>query len=221
VRMPQDHTDGEVTGIGGTKGPEMQVADNDYAVGNLVERVANSAYKLDTLIFIVEDDAQNGEDHVDAHRSTTYIVGPYVKQGKVVSDRYTTINLVRTIEDILGLEHLNINTATQRPMTACFDLNQREWTFEAKPSSCLAASQLPIQPSPDKPYYFARSAEYWRTKTAEFDFSIADNLSDPAKYNRIIWEGLKGNAPYPITRDGRDLRRDRQRLLRKAGIRDD
>jgi DNA-binding beta-propeller fold protein YncE len=221
VRMPQDHTDGKVTGIGGTKGPVMQVADNDYAAGRLVERVASSPYKLDTLIFIVEDDAQNGEDHVDAHRSTTYIVGPYVKQGKVVSDRYTTINLVRTIEDILGLEHLNINTATQRPMTACFDLNQREWTFKAMPSCCLAASQLPIQLSPDKPYYFARSAEYWRTKTAEFDFSIADNLSDPAKYNRIIWEGLKGNAPYPITRDGRDLRKDRQRLLRKAGIRDD
>ena len=77
--------------------PELQQADNDYAVGRLVERVAHSRYKSDTLIFIVEDDAQDGADHVDAHRSTTYVVGPYVGRG-VVSHFYTTVNLLRTIE---------------------------------------------------------------------------------------------------------------------------
>ena len=218
VRLPQDHTDPKVKGLGGVTGPEMQVADNDYAVGRLVEKVARSPYKSNTLIFVLEDDAQSGEDHVDAHRSTAYIVGPYVKHGAVVSVRYTTINLIRTIEDILGLDHLNINTATQRPMSGCFDLHQPDWTFRAKPSSCLAATQLPIPPSADQAYHFAHDAEYWAAKTAEFDFSVADNLSDPGKYNRIIWEGLKGNIPYPNRRDGRDLRKHRSTLLRNAGL---
>jgi len=118
----------------------------------------------------------------------------------------------------LGLDHLNINTATQRPMSGCFDLHQPDWTFRAKPSSCLAATQLPIPPSEDQAYHFAHDAEYWAAKTAEFDFSVADNLSDPGKYNRIIWEGLKGNIPYPNRRDGRDLRKNRPRLLRNAGL---
>ena len=218
VRLPQDHTDPKVKGIGGVIGPEMQVADNDYAVGRIVEKVARSRYKSNTLIFVLEDDAQSGEDHVDAHRSTAYVVGPYVKHGAVVSVRYTTINLIRTIEDILGLDHLNINTATQRPMSDCFDLHQLDWTFSAKPSACLAATQLPIPPSGDQAYHFAHDAGCWAAKAAEFDFSVADNLSDPGKYNRIIWEGLKGNIPYPTSRDGRDLRKNRLTLLRNAGL---
>jgi hypothetical protein len=201
-------------------GPEIQVADNDYAVGRLVEKVAHSPYKSNTLIFILEDDAQSGEDHVDAHRSTAYIVGPYVKHGTVVPVRYTTINLIRTIEDILGLDHSNINTATQRSMSACFDLRQPDWTFSAKPSSCLGATELPIPHSTgtNQVYHFTHDAEYWAAKTAEFDFSVADNLSDPEKYNRIIWEGLKADIPYPTKRDGRDLRKNRVTLLRNAGL---
>ncbi len=134
--------------------------------------------------------------------------------------RYTTINLIRTIEDILGLDHLNINTATQRPMSACFDLRQPDWTFSAKPSSCLGATQLPIPHSTgtNQVYHFTHDAKYWAAKTAEFDFSVADNLSDPEKYNRIIWEGLKVDIPYPTKRDGRDLRRNRVTLLRNAGL---
>ena len=220
VRLPQDHTDTKVAGIDGVTGPEIQVADNDYAVGRLVEKVAHSPYKSNTLIFILEDDAQSGEDHVDAHRSTAYIVGPYVKHGAVVPVRYTTINLIRTIEDILGLDHLNINTATQRSMSACFDLRQPDWTFSAKPSSCLGATELPIPHSTgtNQVYHFTYDAEYWAAKTAEFDFSVADNLSDPEKYNRIIWEGLKADIPYPTKRDGRDLRKNRVTLLRNAGL---
>ena len=221
VRLPQDHTDLKVKGMAGVSGPENQVADNDYAVGRLVDKVAHSPYKSNTLVFIVEDDAQSGEDHVDAHRSTAYIVGPYVKRGQVVSVRYTTINLIRTIEDILGLEHLNINTATQRPMSACFDLRHSDWTLHAQPSSCLASTQLPIPKSPDQVYHFAHDAGYWAAKAGEFDFSVADNLRDPVKYNRIIWEGLKGNVPYPTSRTGQDLRKNRLKLLHDAKVEND
>ena len=220
VRLPQDHTFPTVPGLDGVSGPERQVADNDYAVGRLVEKIANSPYHSTTLIFVVEDDAQDSEDHVDAHRSTVYVIGPYVKHGAVVSVRYTTINLVRTIEDILGLEHLNLNTATQPPMSACFDIRQPDWTFKAKPSSCLNTTNLPIPASAktNQEYHFLHDAEYWRRKTAEFDFGVADDLSDSGKYNRIIWEGLKGNIPYPTERDHCDLRRNRAKLLRDAGI---
>jgi hypothetical protein len=105
-------------------------------------------------------------------------------------------------------------------MTACFDLRQPDWTFSANPSACLEATKLPIPHSTTTAhaYHFTHDVEYWATKAAEFDFSVADNLSDPEKYNRIIWEGLKGNIPYPTKRDGRDLRKHRALLLRKAGL---
>jgi hypothetical protein len=103
-------------------------------------------------------------------------------------------------------------------MSACFDLHKPDWTFRARPSSCLAATRLPIPHPTDQVYHFNHDSEYWAANTAEFDFSVADNLSDPEKYNRIIWEGLKGNIPYPTKRDGRDLRKNRVALLRNAGL---
>ncbi|MBV8815087.1 MAG: phosphoesterase [Verrucomicrobia bacterium] len=198
VRFMEDHMGTFKTAIDGVNTPERQQADNDYAVGRLIEKVAASPFKDNTLIFIVEDDAQNGADHVDSHRSTAYVVGPFVKQGQVVSQFYTTINILRTIEDILGLEHLNFHTATARPMTALFDLKQPAWAFQAEPSSYLYPTELPI---PRKPGTTAsrstHDADYWAAATAQFDFSKEDNLGDPDAFNRIIWKGLKGNAPYP------------------------
>ena len=75
------------------------------------------------MIIITEDDCQDGPDHVDSHRATTYVVGPYVKQGAVVSTRYSQVNALRTIEDILGTEHMNLNTAFQGPMADVFDMH--------------------------------------------------------------------------------------------------
>ena len=87
------------TALSGVNTPELQVADNDYAVGSVIEYIANSSYAGSTLVFVIEDDAQNGADHVDAHRSAAFIVGPYVKQGgKVVSTQYNTISCGRLNE---------------------------------------------------------------------------------------------------------------------------
>jgi hypothetical protein len=121
-----DHTGNFSTALDGVNTVELQQADNDYAVGALVERLANSQYKDNTLVFVLEDDAQDGADHVDAHRSIFFVAGPYVKHGAVVSRPYTTVNLLRTIEDILGTDHLNIHTATVAPMAALFDLSQKK-----------------------------------------------------------------------------------------------
>jgi len=202
VRMMGDHTGTYKTAIDGINTPEMQVADNDYAVGRLVQAVANSPYAANTLIFIVEDDAQDGPDHVDAHRSTSYVVGPYVKKGAVVSTRYTTINLLRTITDILGVDHLGAFDSTQGPMTDVFDLSQTSWTFSAQPSGLLANSQLPLPTgiafaSKMKPTH---SNGYWVAKTRNLDFSSEDKV-DAVAYNKILWEGLMGSKPYRTGRE--------------------
>jgi DNA-binding beta-propeller fold protein YncE len=128
VRFPHDHFGNFATAIDGVNTPDTQMADNDYAVGLLVEKVSKSRYKDNTLIFIIEDDAQNGGDHVDAHRSIAYVVGPYVKQGAVVSTPYNTVSMLRTIEDVLGLEPMGLTDGLASPMADVFEDTLRPWT---------------------------------------------------------------------------------------------
>ena len=100
--------------------------------GASFEAVAHSPYAADTLVIVTEDDCQDGPDHVDSHRATAYVVGPYVKQGAVVSTHYSQVNVLRTIEDILGTQHINLNTAFQRPMADVFDTHSSgAWTYTA------------------------------------------------------------------------------------------
>ncbi len=220
VRLMEDHMGSFTSALDGVNTPEIQQADNDYAVAKLIEKVANSPYKSDTLIFILEDDSQDGADHVDSHRSTGYVVGPYVKHGAVIPEKYTTVNMLRTIEDVLNVDHVEILTASEKPMTKVFDLNQREWTYDAAPSAYLYNTQLPLPPrlaknkSIPKPTH---DAAYWAEKTKDLDFTREDKVN-PAKFNRIVWEGLHGNKPYPTVRSGLDLRRNRSLLLKKADI---
>ena len=198
--LSHDHTGSFATALAGVNTPELQQADNDYAVGLLVQAVAQSPYAADTLIIIIEDDAQDGADHVDSHRTTAYFVGPYVKQHAVVSTRFSQPNILRTIEDILGTRHLNLNTAYARPMADVFDITASgTWTFEAQASTLLKLTTLGLDPAtthfakgPDiKPTHDAR---YWAEKTRGFDFSEEDEVP-VARYNRILWEGLKGRIP--------------------------
>ncbi len=201
LQLCTDHMGNFKEAISEVNTPERQQADNDYAVARVIERVGKSKFAADTLIFVIEDDAQDGPDHVDAHRSTAYVVGAYVKHGAVVSNYYTTVSMIRTMEDVLGLEHLNLNTATTRPMTDVFDLAQKTWTFEARPSAVLADTKLPLSPEARRmalaapPVKIAHPASYWAAKTKGFDFSEEDRV-DAVLFNRIIWEGLM-TTPYP------------------------
>ncbi|HZC35925.1 MAG TPA: hypothetical protein VE242_09945, partial [Chthoniobacterales bacterium] len=146
--------------------------------------------------------------------------GPYVKHGAVVSEKYTTVNMLRTIEDVLNVDHVDILTASEKPMTQVFDLNQSEWTFDAVPSIYLYNTQLPLpgrfakNKAIPKP---AHDAAYWAEKTKDFDFSREDRV-DPDKFNRVIWAGLHADKPYPTVRSGLDLRRNRSLLLKKAAL---
>ncbi len=220
LRLAHDHTGSFSEAIDGVNTVEAELADNDYAVGLVVDKVAKSRFANDTLIFVVEDDAQDGPDHVDAHRSIAFIVGPYVKHATVVSHRYTTVNLVRTIEAVLGLEPAALTDALAEPMGAAFDVNQADWGFDAKPSAVLRGTGLPLPPETKAEAGCVaaprRSAGWWAAAMAGQNFDDEDRLDTPA-YNRALWRGLKGDgAPYPSVRDGRDLSRDRARLLKAA-----
>jgi hypothetical protein len=217
VRFPHDHTGSFGQAIDGVNTVETQLADNDYAVGMLVEKVARSRFAKDTLIFVVEDDAQDGPDHVDAHRSVAFIAGPYVKHGAVISTRHNTVDLIRTMEAVLGTAPLGLNDAMAEPMAEVFDIKASpDWRFEARVPAVLRTTGLPLPPA--RQACLARpthDAAWWAAAMKGQDFSSEDRL-DTAAFNRALWRGLRGNAPYPAARTGVDLRAHREQLL--AGV---
>ena len=204
VRLMHDHTGNFSAAIDLVNTPERQVADNDYALGLLVQKVAHSEYAENTLIFVIEDDSQDGADHVDSHRTAAFVAGAWVKQGVVVSTQYNTIDFVRTIEEVLGLPPLNLNDALARPMADVFDTRPRAWTFTATPSAYLYDTRLPLPPRPHglRVPKTTHDAKYWARVTRGMDFSAEDRF-DFATYNRILWTGLMGNRPYPSRPTGR------------------
>ncbi|OFX25308.1 MAG: hypothetical protein A2V77_23545 [Anaeromyxobacter sp. RBG_16_69_14] len=214
VRLPHDHFGDFASAIDGANTPEKQMADNDYAVGLLVDKVSKSRFKRDTLVFVVEDDAQNGGDHVDAHRSIAYIVGPYVKRGSVVSAPYDTVSMVRTIEDVLGLAPMGLTDGLAEPMWEVFEKRLRPWPYDAIVPDPLRDTSLPIAaaPAPVRKRALsagpARNAQWWQSAMADLDFTREDAL-DSDRFNRVLWAGLKGDdVPYPEVRHGRDLSRE-------------
>jgi YVTN family beta-propeller protein len=204
VRLSHDHMGNFTTALAGINTPETQQADNDLAVGLLVQAVANSRFADDTLIVVTEDDCQDGPDHVDSHRASTYFAGAYVKKGQVVSTHYSQVNAIRTMEDLLGTEHLNLNTAFQPPMTDIFDLRSSgKWKFTAEASTVLQTTQvaslvtqLGAVYAPGELVKPQHDAKYWDKVTQGFDFSEADRVP-AAKFNRVLWKGLMGAKPYP------------------------
>ena len=216
VRLSHDHMGSFSSALAGVNTPETQQADDDYAVGLLVEAVAKSPYASSTLIIITEDDAQDGPDHVDSHRTTAYFVGPYVKQGAVVSTRFSPVNVLRTIEDILGTTHINLNTAFQQPMADVFDITSSgTWTYTPVASTILKTTTLNLaQAHADGGVKFAagpnikpkHNAAYWTKVTAGFDFSQADQVP-PARFNKVLWAGLM-SSPYPAIKDQAAVKND-------------
>ena len=224
IRLAHDHFGTFAASLDGVNTIETQMADNDYSLGLIVEKVAHSKYAADTLIFVIEDDAQAGPDHVDAHRSPAFVVGPYVKQGALISQCYNTVSVLRTIEEILGIKPLGLNDALQAPMAAVFSPTQKSWTYTTRIPQSLRSTKLPLPPATDantipnssgaefKP---AHDAAYWEEQTKGFDFSAEDRI-DSEQFNLVIWKGLMGNKPYPVERSGSDLRAHRRELLKHA-----
>ena len=185
LRLPNDHTDG----IAARKPtPQFYVADNDYGLGLLVEAVSNSPYWKDTAIVVVEDDAQDGPDHVDAHRSVALLISAYNRPGALIHEFHNTVSLIRTIELLLGIEPMNQLDATATPINI----------FRAEPDLRPYKALLPNVALDNLITPPARDAAtaYWMQRTEEQDLAHAD-MADPEVLNRIIWFSVKGNTPMP------------------------
>lgn len=182
VRFMRDHTEGTSPGL---QSPRGMVADNDYAVGQLVEAVSHSPYWKDTAIFVVEDDAQDGQDHVDAHRSTCYVISPYVRRGTVDHHFYNTDSVLHTMEALLGLPPMCRYDATA-PLLAVFGPAPEN----AEPYAAILPAREIIGEINTAAAYRARDSE-------RLDFRQADRVPD-AVLNDILWHAVKGpNTPEP------------------------
>lgn len=175
IRFGNDHTEGLKLN---KPTPFAHVADNDLAVGKFVEHLSKSKIWNECLILIIEDDAQNGPDHVDAHRTTAYLAGGFVKSGYVDHTAYTTTSFLRTIELILGLPPMSQYDAAAVPVWRSLNNTSGHAPFTARPS--LIDLRL------------KNTAEnLWQQKSEKFNFTNEDMVND-ADFNEIIWKAVKG-----------------------------
>lgn len=182
LRLPNDHT---ATTKLGAPTPQAYVADNDYALGQLVDTVSHSKYWSSTAIFVVEDDAQDGPDHVDAHRTTAEVISPYTRTGKVDSTFYSTVSMLRTIELLVGIKPLSQFDASATAMFNSFTTRPDFAPYSAiKP----AASILTAVNGASAPL---------TSQTSKMDYTHEDMLNDQLA-NLAIWQSVKGaGTPYP------------------------
>jgi hypothetical protein len=188
ICLPNDHTSGTSTNY---PTPAAHVADNDLAFGQIVEAVSHSRFWKDTVILAIEDDPQNGWDHVSAFRTTAYVVSPYTKRGAVVHTRYNQPSILRTIELILGLPPMNQMDAAATPMFDCFTERPDFTPFTAVPNN-IPLDQMNPPPKairdPVRRHYAELSG---RLPLDRVDACDEDLL------NRILWNAQRGNEPYP------------------------
>src|SRR3984893_9922215 len=162
VELGNDHVGAFDKAIDGVNTPETQMADNDYALGLIAETVANSPFAHDTLVISIEDDTWDSPDHVNSFRTVALFVGPYVRQHRVVSTRYTTVSVVKTIEEILGIGPIGLNDALAAPMSDVFDPSAATWTYKAIVPDVLRSTKLPLPLADHATNAVPRhSAAYW------------------------------------------------------------
>jgi len=184
VRFSNDHTEGLRVG---SPTPKAHVADNDLACGQFVDYLSHSPIWNESLIIMVEDDAQNGPDHVDAHRSPVFIAGGFVKQGYVDHTMYSTSSALRTIELVLGLPPMSQYDAAAEPFWRCFNKTSNHPPFKSLPN------QIDLN--------LKNVANNKLSKLSDkFDFSKEDRIPD-AQFNEVIWaaiHGLDSKCPAPV-----------------------
>ncbi|HET6576116.1 MAG TPA: alkaline phosphatase family protein, partial [Fimbriiglobus sp.] len=184
VRLPNDHTSGTRVG---KPTPTAYVGDNDLALGRVVEGITTSKFWKETAVFVIEDDAQNGPDHVDAHRVMALVISPYTKRRFVDSDLYSTTSVLRTMELILGLKPMSQFDAAARPMYN---------SFTAKPDF---TAYKHVVPDVDRSAVNRPGA--WGAKLSEgFNLAIEDRADD-ILFNEVIWRSVRGpksKMPAPV-----------------------
>jgi DNA-binding beta-propeller fold protein YncE len=181
VRLPNDHTEGARVG---ELPPTSYVGDNDLALGRVVEAISHSKFWPQTAIFVLEDDAQNGPDHVDAHRSPAFLISPYVRRAAVDSTMYSTSSMLRSIELILGLKPMTQFDAAAMPMFRAFQAAPDLRPYDALPAGVSLDRRNTL-------------ASWGHAASQKMDFTRED-ATDEATLNEIIWRSVRGpSAPMP------------------------
>jgi len=196
VALPNDHTAG-IRPESPT--PKSMVADNDYALGRIVEAFSKSRFWNNTVIFVVEDDSQNGWDHVSAYRTVALVLSPYSRSKSTNHTYYTQPSMVRTIEQILGLQPMNILDAIANPMSNCFGKIPDFTPYKAlKNKFPLDSLNPPLFSLGGRALHFAK-----KSMLPEFD---GVDKGDDDLLNRILWFAEKGNTPYPAKYAGKGIK---------------
>lgn len=186
--LPIDHTNGTSPGF---LTPRAMVADNDLAVGRIVDAVSHSPYWPTTAILVTEDDAQNGLDHVDGHRSEALVISPYARRDAVDSTLYTSINLVRTLEQIVGLPPMNQFDRAAHPMIDAFTNHPDFTPYDVLPNT------IPLDEMNPAVADLQGLQRELALASLATDFSEPDNAPEDV-LNGAIWHSVKGySSPYP------------------------
>jgi len=204
IFLPSDHTSGTRPG---SPTPRAQVADNDLAVGRIVERISSSRFWPKTCIFAIEDDPQAGFDHVDGHRSVCLVVSPYTRRGAVVSKFYNQTSVLHTMSRMFGIAPMNQMVALAPLMSDCFTSKPNLQPYRCRPN------QIPLDEMNKATAELEGDELFWALKSLEQPFDDVD-CADEDTLNRILWHAVKGvNAQYPVHLAGAH-----GRGLRKLGL---
>src|SRR5580700_1801460 len=183
MRLGNDHTSATAPG---KIAPLAAFADNDYALGMIVEGLSRSKFWASTAIFVLEDDAQNGPDHVDSHRSPAFLISPYTRRGTIDSNMYNTTSMLRTMELILHMRPMTHFDAGARPMFASFTQQASTAPYQAEKPRISLEERNPANSST-------------AARSARLDFSKED-LNDDDELNDILWRAIRGTDPPPPVR---------------------
>ena len=184
IRLGNDHTAGTRAGY---PTPRAMVAENDVALGRVVEAISNSRFWKESAIFVLEDDAQNGPDHVDAHRSPAFVVSPFTKRSAVDSTLYTTSAMLRTMELILGLPPMSQYDAAATPMYNAFQTTPALAPFKARPARIDITEK--------------NAVNAWGAAASARMYLAEADLAPELELNEIVWRSVRGpNSPMPPPR---------------------
>ena len=185
--LPNNHTSGTKPGL---PTPRAMVADNDLALGRIVEAVTKSQFWSETAIFVTEDDPQAGLDHVDGHRTIAQVISPYTRRGTVDHSFYSQVGMVKTIECILGLPPMNQMDLAAPPMRGCFQERRDLTPFIARPN------EVPLDEMNSSLAELSGPRLYWAQKSLKLDLDEVDE-ADEETLNQILWHATKGyDVPY-------------------------
>ena len=187
LSIPNDHTAGTSQNF---PIPAAMVADNDLALGRIIETITHSRFWDSTVIFVTEDDSQSGWDHISSYRTTCLVISPYSRLNKTIHTNYNQTSMVRSIEQILGLPPMTVIDATALPMFDCFSDTKQSYNYNSMPNN------IPLNEMNKSLSQLNGKAKHYAKISADEAFKELDS-GDDDMMNRILWFAAKGNKKYP------------------------